>query len=94
MPVKKMIVLDGGYVASKSFYDHIASLIKEVIHLLKPEPSYTAEMLCGPEFWHQLEKGEPSLAGRCVADMVSKGTLPLQIDGCKHKYPKRYTLKN
>ncbi len=94
MTTEVFIVLgDGYYTVPEFFYDRIKHEIADVLHVLKPGVEYTAEMLCGPEIWGSLKRGEPSLAGRCVMDMVLKGVLPLQVVGCEHQYPKRYTLK-
>jgi hypothetical protein len=88
-----LMALSGGYTAPKEFYDEIKALILEVLPGLVQGEAYTAEDLCGRHFWNGLKKGEPSLAGRCVMDMVLKGIVPLKTVDCEHKYPKRYTLK-
>ena len=92
MTTEIFIVLEGGYTAPQSFYDRIKTEILDALHVLVPDAEYTAEMLCGPDLWGSLKRSEPALAGRCVADMVRKGTLPLRFVGCGHRQPKRYTL--
>lgn len=94
MATECIVVLGGGYTAPKSFYDRIKHEILDACHVLQPGVAYTAENLCGPDLWGALKKGEPSLAGRCVRDMVSKGVLPLEVEGCEHQYPRRYTIKS
>ena len=92
MTTEYFIVLEGGYTVPQPLYERIKHEILDILHVLIPGAEYTAEMLCGPELWGSLEKDEHSLAGRCVADMVRKGVLPLWFVGCEHQHPKRYAL--
>ena len=91
--VEIVMVLYDGHTASKEFYDEIKALIQVILPALVRGEAYTAEDLCGRHFWQNLKKGEPSLVGRCVMDMVLKSIVPLKTVGCEHQYPKRYTLK-
>lgn len=86
-------VLKDGYTVPEPFYNSIKTTIEEIVPALISGIEYTAEMLCGPDFWQSLNRGEPSLAGRCVMDMVDNSTLPLRPVVCQHEYPKRYSLK-
>jgi hypothetical protein len=89
-----IMVLGDGYTVPESFYNRIKYEILGVLHVLQPDVKYTAEMLCGPELWGSLKGVEPSIAGRCVADMVRKRILPLCFVGCEHLSPKCYILKS
>ena len=91
--IEILVLYDGirGYSAHRAFYDSIRREVLEVTPALIPGEGYTAEMLCGPEFWGQLSDNEQRLAGRCVAYMVRNGLLPLRRLGCQHKSPARYT---
>ena len=92
MKTEIIIVLDDGYTVHKPFYDRIKYEILDALHVLQPNVDYTAKDLCGPDLWKGLKGGEPSLAGRCVADMVRKGVLPLRFAGCEYDNPIRYTI--
>ena len=94
MKVETMTLLGDGTSVPLEFYDRIKGLIEEVIVCLVPDCSYTVRMMCGEDYWAKLKKGEVLLAGRCVADMVKKGLLPLEPAGCEHQFPKRYKLKS
>ncbi|MDG5469657.1 hypothetical protein P9J64_15145 [Deltaproteobacteria bacterium IMCC39524] len=94
MKTEIMIVLDEDYTVHKGFYDRIKHEILDGLHVLQPNVEYTAEKLCGPMLWGSLKRGESPLAGRCIADMVRKGVLPLQFVGCEHLSPKRYILNS
>jgi hypothetical protein len=91
--VQLNIVLNDGRIAPKEFYDNIKDLIVEITPILTLDATYTAERLCGPEYWSTLEKGGPELTGRCIKHMVDHGLLPLKLAGCKHQFPRRYKLK-
>lgn len=92
MKTEVIMILGDGYTAPKSFYERIKYEILDVLHVLQPDVDYTAKELCGPDLWKGLKGSEPSLAGRCVADMVRKGVLPLRFAGCEYDNPIRYTL--
>ena len=92
MKAEIIMGLDDGYTAPKPFYDRIKHEILDVLHVLQPGADYTAKELCGPDLWKGLKGNDASLAGRCVADMVRKGVLPLRFAGCEYDNPKRYTL--
>ena len=91
--VENILLYDGtrAYVAPREFYESIRREILDVTQVLLADEGYTAEMLCGPEFWSQLSDNERRLAGRCVSHMVRDAVLPLRRLGCRHQYPARYT---
>jgi hypothetical protein len=91
--IEILVLYDGmrGHSAHRAFYDSIRREILDIAPALIPGEGYTAEMLCGPEFWCQLSDNEQRLAGRCVAHMVRNGLLPLIRLDCRHKSPARYT---
>ena len=91
--IEILVLYDGmrGYSAPRTFYDSIRREVLGVTPALIPGEGYTAEMLCGPEFWGPLSDNEQRLAGRCVAYMVRNALLPLRRLGCQHKSPARYT---
>jgi hypothetical protein len=88
-----MILLSGGHSVTEAFYKKVELQVEEIIPALTPEASYTLEILCRDEFWQQLSSVERRLAGRCMANMVSKEELPLVFVGCPHSLPKKYRLK-
>jgi hypothetical protein len=66
--------------------------VKESIPGLIPGEKYKCEWLCGNAFWKLLSAGEQRMAGRCLANAVFYGALPLRIVKTKHEYPKYYEL--
>ena len=88
-----MVILQGGHVAPHPFYDTIRDLILEQIPAIKPNQVVKLEDFYDPEAWHQMDIEERKLAGRCMAQMVLYGILPLEFVGCKHSSPNEYRLK-
>lgn len=86
------LILHDGTSVKESFYNMILEQIYEVIPGMEPGVSYTAEDLCGEEFWMLLGNG-CFLAGKCVSHMVKAGKLPLDLHGCEHKLPRKYIKK-
>lgn len=93
--IEYLLLFDGEtfYTVSKAFYDAVRVQVEEIIPATIRGVKYTLEDLCGDEFWHQLGAGEQRMAGRCMADMVCRGLLPLSPAKGKHEYPKLYWLK-
>lgn len=89
-----MTLYDGEtfYTVTAVFYDTVLVLVKESIPGLIPGEKYKCEWLCGDAFWKLLSAGEQRMAGRCLANMVVYGVLPLRIVKTKHEYPKYYEL--
>lgn len=91
-PIHYMVLNDGQPV-TKTFFDRVRQKVNVVIPALNPVERYTAEMLCGDEFWSALDNGERRLAGRCLAHMVNEDLLPLRVAESNHEYPKYYSPK-
>jgi len=87
------IRLNDGTWIQKRLYKQVLELISEVVPVLEQEQSYTAETLCGEAFWKSLEKGEPIMAGKCVAQMVASKVLPLRFAGKTKSNSWLYQLK-
>lgn len=87
------VVLPDGYSVSGAFLSAVQAQVEDVLPQLKPGHAYTADELCGPEFWNDLGPGEQRNAGRCLAYLVAQGALPLVHVPGKHEYPRRYRLK-
>lgn len=85
-----IVVLTGGYSVAASFYAEIRARVEEIIPALRANQSYTLKMLCGPDFWGALRKGDQLKAGRCMAHMVATNQLPLCFVGCHLCTNKRY----
>jgi hypothetical protein len=92
--IEFIILYDGEttYTVSKDFYDSVRCQIDDILPAVKSGEKYTLEMLCGPGFWELLEDGERKMAGRCMANMVFNGLLPLTFADSRHEYPKYYRL--
>jgi hypothetical protein len=86
------IILCDGYTVPNTLYTNVREQVAEIIPAVERDVKYTLEMLCGREFWDQLTDGEKRIAGRCMAQMIVKGLLPLRFAETKHEYPKRYQL--
>ena len=85
------ILLHDGKPASKSLYDTVRLLVEEVIPGMVPGVGYTTEILCGEDFWVSLkDDNERRMAGKCMANLVKIGKLQLKIQGCEHKFPRKY----
>ena len=88
-----MVLLQGGHVAPQPFYNGIRDLILEQTPAIKPNQVVKLADFYDPEIWHQMDREERKLAGRCMAHMVIHGILPLAFIGCKHNSPNEYQLK-
>lgn len=86
------ITLHSGFKVQKSFFESVHLTVEEVVPAMQPNVQYTAEMLCGDEFWSSLTKGERILAGRCLADLVIKKLLPLGFASPGSNCSKRYRI--
>jgi hypothetical protein len=90
--IEVLVMLRDGTTVKDTFYKMIFQRIDEVLPAVVPGIPYTAEDLCGKEFWKHLAN-ERTLAGKCVAHLVRSGKLPFVMVGCEHQYPRRYMLK-
>ena len=91
--VSVMIFIGDGYTVACEFYDSVKHQVEEVLEAIQRDVLYTAEALCGAEFWSLLSKGERRLAGRCLAHMIIVRRLfPLVHCPGRHEYPYRYKL--
>jgi len=88
-----LVLLSGGHVASKTFYDSIRDLILEQIAAIRSDYVVKLEDFYDPEDWQQITIEDRKLAGRCMARLVIQHEIPLDFVGCKHSIPKEYRLK-
>ena len=88
-----MVLLQHGHVAPQSFYNGIRDLILDQIPAIKPNHVFKMEVFYDQEDWLQWDPEKRKLAGRCMAQMVLYGILPLEFVGCKHNSPNEYQLK-
>ena len=84
------MILHDGTPVQKSLYESVRLLVEDVLDVLIPGVGYTTEQLCGEDFWKPLDEVKRRLAGKCLANLVMTGQIPLQIQGCKHQYPRKY----
>jgi hypothetical protein len=89
----KHLMLHDGYSIPLVFYESIQKQITEVLPALKRNRRYTTKMLCGPEFWGLMEKGERIKTGLCLAHMVTQKLLPLTFAESTSGNAKQYRLK-
>jgi hypothetical protein len=77
---EEVISFRGASNVSKRFYDAVHQQVREVLHVLEtlPQATVTAEDLCGEEFWGTSAKRQ-RLIGKCLANAVDEGLLPLEI---------------
>ena len=74
-----------------TYYDSIQKQITEVLEYITLGTKCTAIELCGgQEYWGAVAKNRPTLAGKCIVDMVKIGKLPLEQVGCEHDFPRKY----
>jgi len=88
-----LVLLGGGHIASKTFYDNIRNLILEQISAIRSDYVVKLEDFYDPEDWQQITIEDRKLAGRCMARLVIQYEIPLEFVGCKHSAPKKYRLK-
>lgn len=88
----QVMVLPRGNAVPKPFFDNIMLLVREILPALERDISYTAEMLCGEDFWKSLSAGERRRAGMCLSNMVQDRLLPLVLVHGLHEYPLLYQL--
>jgi hypothetical protein len=86
------IFLNDGTSVCLDFYEAILLQVDEVLPALECGVNYTAKMLCGETFWASI-KGDCTLAGRCLADMVAQEKLPLTSTGVTAQNAQQYQLK-
>ena len=91
--VLEQVPLRDGYSVTGDLFFGVLRRVEDILPALLPEVAYTTEQLCGPDFWAQLQPGDPSRAGRCLAHLVDQGLMPLVEVPTRHEYPKRYRLK-
>ena len=89
-----IILYDGHevYTVSAALYSAVRYQVEEIIPALTPGVKYKSEWLCGNAFWDPLSDGKKRMAGRCIANMVANGLLPLRFAESRHEYPKWYLL--
>ena len=89
------MVLSNGYAVPKELYAGAKKHLEEAIIVLAGNGcrgGFTVPWLFG-EWWDEYDNSTRRAIGRCVADMVRSGALPLEFVGCPHKQPKEYYLK-
>lgn len=87
------LLLDNNRCVPKSLYRDVELRVMEVIPALAITQNYTAQQLCGDEFWLSLSMGDRRLAGMCIRQMAKTKSCPLKLEGCEHKTPHKYRLK-
>lgn len=79
----EVIVCDNRKV-TREFFEIVRDQAIDMIPKMKPHVKFTAETLCGNEFWELLDtNGGRRLAGGCIAMLVRDGDLPLEMAGKK-----------
>jgi hypothetical protein len=74
----------GNRKVSLEFFEIVRDQAIDMIPMMKPHVKFTAETLCGDEFWELLgTSGLRRLAGGCIAKLVRDGDLPLVMAGKK-----------
>jgi hypothetical protein len=86
------MVLYDGYTVPAEFYHAVRLQVEAIIPAMERGGKYTLKLLCGEAFWRPLSHGDRRMAGRCMAQMVVSGLLPLCFADGKHEYPKLYRL--
>jgi len=92
-PWPDIFVLHSGYCIPKALCDSVKYQVESILPALLPDVDFTLKELCGEEYWNQLEAGERKLAGRFIADLVSRNLLPLSFGLKTDANAKTYRLK-
>jgi len=88
----KNIPLSNQFSISPEFFLRLYTAIEDNKGIREPF-TYTAEKLCGKDFWSGLTRGERIRAGICISELVRYKLLNLvEVKGV-HEYPKYYQLK-
>jgi len=53
---------------------------------------YTAEKLCTSAFWDEIDESDPTVAGKCISIMVTRGELQLIAAGKTSSHARLYEL--
>lgn len=84
--------LPGGFQVHSDYWGLIRGHIREITPFLSHDKEYTAEQLLGSKLWSALNSAEARMAKLCVADMVTKNTVPLKVAGRDSNGPVTYQL--
>lgn len=84
----------GGPIRSvpKGLYDRLLAQIQAQIPELIRGVKYTAEKLCTSAFWDEIDESDPTVAGKCIAIMVTRGELQLIAAGKTSSHARLYEL--
>jgi hypothetical protein len=88
--IEYMFILKDGFSVKKTFYDDIQQRLVEILPAMEEGCGYTLQALAGDDYWLALDNDHRRLAGRCVADMVENGKVPLGFFGPCCQSPKKY----
>ena len=90
---QEVISFRGARNVSKRLYDSVHQQVREALPVLNdfPDATFTAKQLCGVAFWGRSAKRQ-RLIGKCLANAVDQGLLPLEIINRK-RFPLNYRLK-
>jgi hypothetical protein len=86
-------MLQDGYCIPKALCDSVKFEVESILPAMIPNVNYTLRDLCGEEYWNQLGAGTGKLAGRFMADLVSRNLLPLSFGIKTDANAKTYRLK-
>lgn len=71
----------------------IGTLVRRFIPHMLPGHSFTLRAMCGDEFWLSLSKGQKSLAGTFMTQMVMNGDFELEFADTGVNQTKQYQRK-
>ena len=87
------VVLHAHAIVALAFFEEVRKRVEEIVPALEHDVDYTAEMLCGKDYWKSMSARCRRMAGMCIAFMVRQEMLPLVCSACPHQYPKPYRPK-
>ncbi len=87
------ILLNDEHTVSKGLFDSVRTHVEDSLPGMITGQRYTAKKMCDKDFWEKLTKIQRISAGKCIAHMVSRGSLPLEFAGQDGANAKLYQLK-
>ena len=66
-----------GWHVEPEFYFEVIHRVFEILDGMESGIYYTAEELCGADFWRSIDGRSRKLAGACIADATRRSVLPL-----------------
>ena len=91
--VEIQMLLNDEHTVSKGFFDSVRTQVEGSLPGMVAGQSYTAKQMCDKDFWKKLTKIQRISAGKCIAHMVIRGSLPLEYVGKDGANAKHYQLK-